>query len=409
MTTSTITPSRPTSRFERFEIDNRNRAAHAGRPLERLAIPSVMYPDTSRLDPGATVPSFTFVTRKGGKLVDRDPADDSSQWEPVDFPALAEKFLPTRTVEEDGRWLTSIGGVIFTPDAPTTRYLIRRAAEAGSHLGRALQLAAALPASTRLVELPKALSAKFFAPTGYDTEDLSDWARAFGIASPRSVSAARELAGTVYAGLGGTSGVGLPAKKPERMGQIARQMATQESALMRYAGAGSLSHDCGRFDSVVGITSRWEFLTQTDTLGRHHAMLDGTVFPLSRLGRQRYRINGPFKVREGKNIVMLPLPGEHADTAARNSMSVDEISVDASDRFTLRATLGRSRDIDNRFQESEEPVLFILAPFLPTYTGRAGVRWTTPAGAQDAPQSKWREVPLHVSLAGAPREGDVAA
>src|SRR5699024_7112576 len=191
-------------------------------------IPAVFYPTTASLDSDARVPAHTLITRKAGRLYAQDLTDPKAQAEVVDFDALAQKFLPTRTKEVSGRWQVSAGGVIYTPDIATTNFLIRKAAVAHKALGRGLELSRSLPASTRLVELPKALARKFFAPSDTDEDDLDEWAGAFGLPKLTLPAKARALASKLFVGTGGTGVAELPLAQPELMSKIAREMATQE-------------------------------------------------------------------------------------------------------------------------------------------------------------------------------------
>lgn len=399
---STTSTRRSASRYQLFENQGRERAAAAGEPLERLAIPAVFYPATASLDQDAAVPAHTLITRKAGRLYTSDLTDPKARPEVIDFDSLVTRFLPTRTKEIGSKWQVSVGGVIYTPDAATTNFLIRKASVAKSALGRGLELSRSLPASTRLVELPKALSTKFFMPTGNDGSDIDQWAGAFGLPKLTLLGKARTLASKLYVGTGGSQEPDLPLAKPESMSKITRDMATQESALLRYAGAGTLSSDCGRFDSVVSISARWEFLTQTDELGREHAMLDGSVFTLRPAGRGKFSVQGPFRTREGKRVVMLPAAGVESSIDRDNTMTVDSVSVDDDGNFTVAAShVGRGiRD----HLSGGGTAAFVQEPFMPAFTGRAGVRWTTPAGEGGGVRPMWRDVPLHISLASAPRE-----
>lgn len=402
--------TRPESPYEAFEREKRELATEAGGPIARLAIGVVPFPTAkSKNLMHSRCVTYTMVTRRAGRLWATDLLSDDREPEPLDPATLASRFLPQQHdhVNDDGsldrRW--DNGGVIIVPDRSTASFLARKAGQAGGGyaLERALHLLMSLPTSSRLVILTEALGRKFYAPEGLDTGSLPSWLDALGLGrkvSPATVTAAlarvRAAEGSSF----------LPPLDDEdnRNSFLMNEIAAEETRLMRYAASGSLSADCSRYSSVNGIAAHYEYAVQTDALGREYAMLDGTVFRLRPAGRSKARIEGPFKVREGKSIVLVG-PGGGTKHGRQDSAVVESITVnDAGEYIATLASMGS--EVSKALASGEEH-LVITKPFLTMFSGRTGRRWTLAAGEEHSAPAVKRDVPLYVSLAGAPQEAGV--
>lgn len=414
MSTQTSSGAARISRFDRFEQDQRAEATAARHPLRRLDIAPVVFAHTANADPEFSV-SYTLISRRGGNLRMADLSQESPAWEPFDAGVVADRLAPvaTRETENKKRWLCSPGGVVIVGDRSTANYLMRKAQGSAGHqrLDRSLQLCDSLPASTRFVVLTEALERGYYPQNGVDAASLAAWARAFGLTRPTSGKTMLTLALKVYSGTGGNGhrDSSLPIDAPPALLSAMKNMARSESNMVRYAGASGLASDCSNFTSAAQIAGQWEFLNAADLLGRERAKLDGTVFTLVDTGGRKARIEGVCKARPGKKLLILDPQGwtRHFDRQSSSSglsarkVHLEEVQMDvAGDRV---AVLGGPLP-----REDGRTVQAMQAPFLPGFTGRSGARWTASPGRDGAVVPTWREVPLHVSLAGAPREGTAA-
>ncbi|MPV50048.1 hypothetical protein GCG21_08525 [Pseudactinotalea sp. HY160] len=398
----------PTSRFALFEQSWRRKARDQGSPIERLAMPSVLYPAISRPDPMFSGPDFLFVSRKGGKLYVSDLLVDRPHPVVADLARVAERFYSANTEQDrDRRPKYTPGGVIVAPDRPTADFLVRKAdrSEDAGTLASSLMLADALPASSRFVVLTEALARKFFLPAALDEDSLEDWMEAFGMRRTRTFANLRSLLLMVYRGPGGLDAQDrhLPDAEPN-MGSVSRPAAVSESYLMGASRGRSLEGQCSQFSTVTSITNRWDFLVNSDPLGRRAAELDGRVFTAqSGISPTTLQVTSPFVAREGKAIIALP---QHRPVGPRDlsdTLTVEEIAVSPDGTTEIRINHRSAHVV-----AGGQPVQFIAAPFMPSYMGAPGKKWTAreSEGTVTAPV---RQVPLAITLAGAPTAPVAAA
>lgn len=409
--TATTPSLRPTTPFQTFENTLIAEATKAGRPVERLAIPSVPFPDSPARTTHVTTPVMVLVTRRSGRLRMSDLRGDVRARQAVTPEDVADVVLPkavTTKVLDNGTEVPDMydsGGVVVVPDRETASLLMLHARRSDRpDLFRALTLSASLPGSSRFVVLTKALALKFVAPQGYDDESLSDWAEAFGMERPKSILNIPGLLARCYGGEGGGDGIVIPDPDDGKLlgvPNVLRMVAQRESAMLRSAAYSGVSAECRQFGAATQVTNGWAFLLEADAVGRRRHRVDGTVADLEWLSGKRARILGPFKFREGQKLVALP-GNRMVPDPSRSIYQVVVDTVTVSDDGSYVVELDSIGAEAREVLHSGEQVAFIRAPFL-MGGGRSGTsRWS----AQPAEASPWqsREVPLSVSLAGAPRE-----
>lgn len=403
--------SRPSGRYERFVARQRQRASEAGRALPRLAVPSVATPALSISERWRTEGEvgFVYVWRRRGAWVwaDLTQPDPAPVHRMADqgVAALSTAVLPSRTDPQDPSCQVLVPGMVLVlPDRATARALADHARRGGAHdLSRLITVTASLTSSSRVVVLTEALARKFWLPQEVSETDLTGICHAVGVGARTRLSAIRRLLLTCYrTGQGrawevgvGDQGLGTWHDTPVTLHRGTRE----ELRLAMWVGAGAPVQQSAQFAMVSAISAAWDHVTACDPLGREQARIDGTVFDVwldPSSGDLCAR--GPMKLRGDRGLVLCPDHplGDYQGDVVR--LSGEQI-VMRDGVFRMRPVFGRGTPRD---LAEGKVVAATQAPFLTGPPMVPGKRWFAEPGSPEGPPALRRDVPLSVSLSGAP-------
>lgn len=371
----------------------REEAQQKGRPILGLSSPSVL-----PVDYGGMV---GYVHKRGSKFVVTSLLA-SGRSQRLD----GESAL---TVLQGANYSSAQPGALVFPDAATAieakAHLSAERSEAGRAAARAIDLGMALASSRHVVVLPAALDRKFFAPSDTAVASFDGWRKAFELEGISAIDAARELYRKVITGPGGLAedaeGLVVDEPAPPTLRSAARAEAKMIESL-QYTGVAS---ECSRFGTATLVSGVWSFVQDSDPLRRDLSYLDGTVFPARIItvtdSHVYARITPPFKARIDKEVLVLPddAPGDNRNN---QRLILEEIKANPAGDFVAHL---RMVERSPHRVSAGDTVDMMQAPFLAPPLRTTKTKWTSPPALDEQGQRRFREVPLSVSLAGAPQEG----
>lgn len=393
MTTATATAAQGTqtpapggkSTVSTFDAARRAQAVKDGQPGGRMAAPSC-------LRRASVDPSGSFVVpfwMKGSDLM-------------VAFPGESPKKANPESITTA---FHGAGMVAMPVDRLAQKVMVRtceRAGDAHRNLARQIEFAVRLPMSSKLIVLADALARKFWIQPTLSAKEVTDWCTAFGMI--RKVESLHWLAGQVFDESGMTG-----KQTTYRTTMFEAEDKALEKIIERGAPAAMAS-----FEASNTIGEAWGAYERIDTILRYRYLVTGEVArvtPINRVGSDvTAKLSTPFKVREGEVMVV------SESDSAQLTRSAKLVALGFDDVHGLIGTFGSIGSSTRRgasdaiptmiaAHAARESVLITGSPFLGSGNFTPSVfRWATQAGAEKADRIE-RDVPLDVSLAGAPTEG----
>lgn len=371
----------------------REEAKDKGRPILGLAAPSVL-----PIDYGGMV---AYCHKRGSRFVATSLLASGKSQRLTGEAAL--------TILQGTGHTSSHPGALVFPDVATATevkaHLEQERSEAGRSAARAIDLGMALASSRHIVILPAALDRKFFAPAGMATDSFDEWRSAFSLDGLSAIDAAKALYRSVITGPGGLSESAETLVTDTQATPTLRKAVRSEAKMIESLQYTGMASECSRFASATLISGVWSFIHATDPLRRELSSLDGTVFSARIIGNTAThvyaRITPPFKAKIDKEFLVL-VDDEAGDDKRNQRLILEEIKANPAGEF-----VAHFRKVQRSPQTAEvgETRELIQAPFLPTPMRTAKTKWTTPPSSSEQGERRFREVPLSVSLAGAPQEG----
>ena len=370
--------------------ERRSAAAAEGRPLLRLAAPSVISPvDVS----DTSVPIETlFVWLRAGKLCLATSTVDN-----VTLTAGLVKDIIER-----------VGGRVVVTDRAALRQFLRTLDRLASPAGRtaSMQLRACsrIDATTKLVVLADALDARFWMPEGRDCTDIKEWKRALGAPSgPAGIRSLLAAAETSHLGEKPLGVLTTAATSIRRLTGLVTRVADKKGSKGAIDG----------FLAAEKLGDAWGVLRAFDPIGRHEAVAEGTMSRIKVTGRdERSRVlavmSQPCRMRTG-NVVLLDPHSDARLGTARLSQITYQAGLGLMGIFVPAPKVGKPGEImgqafapmDRAVREVGELIIgndpSIAAEANPTF---AGARAMWDRSADQARPVSGRDVPLDVALAG---------
>lgn len=354
----------------------REDASRSGHPVTALAGPAVVPVRGGGGGGGA----FAYVQKRGSRVLISDLRSAGNTYR-VD----GERLVRTIT---GGDGAASESGVVIVPDVVTFRAL-RETVSRSRAARRLVDHLRALDVSSHLVILTEALGRKFFLPSGADPDMVESWRSAFGLSGQSAMNADRRLYGMLTEGFTGG---------PGQSAVVTAERA--ESHILQWLSASGLSAECARFSNSGTISAAWSFVQATDPARRDMSRLDGTVFRGRVVkvsgGSFFVQVTPPFKAKVGRSVVILP-DDRAGDPRSDVSVTLVDVGVNAAGEFVAEFATGKSHVRQGAMLDLMEK------PFIPPVAWAAKSKWTEPSPT--SPLKPVRDVPLAVSLAGAPQEG----
>lgn len=373
-------------------IDERRSAATAeGKPVLRLAAPSVIAP----VDPNdKAVPiESLFVWLRAGKLCLATSTVDNAT-------------LTAGLVKDV---LARPGGRVVVTDRAALRSFLRTLERLASPAGRtaAMQLRACsrIPVSTKLVVLADALNERFWLPEGFDPSDIKDWKRA--LAAPSGPAGIRSLLAAAETSHLGEKPLGV-------LVTAATSVRRLTGLVMKVADSTGSKAAIDGYLAAEKIGDAWGVLRAFDPIGRHEAVAEGTMSRIKVTGRdERSRVlavlSQPCRMRTG-NVVLLDPHSDARLGTARLSQITYQAGLGLMGIFVPAPKQGGKPGeimaqafsaMDRAVREVGELIIgndpSIAADPTPSF---AGARAMWDRSADQVRSVSGRDVPLDVALAG---------
>lgn len=363
-----------------FDSARRAHSAEEGQPAERMAAPSCLRRDS--IDPSGSF-VVPFWLSKSGLM--------------VEFPGQTERRASVADI--DGAYRAP-QYVAMPVDRAALKAMIALCAKAGDEhqaIARLLDFSQRMPLSSNLVVLTEVLTRKFWIQPDLDASSIKDWRTAFKLAY--STASLRWLAGQVFNEAGMTGKQSVYRKNMFEAEDRANDKVVHwgaANAMAVYEASNSVSETWGAYERI-DTTLRYRYLVTGEVARATPISVHGTMVVCA--------LSTPFKVREGE--VLVTDEGDEGQVVRPVQLAALGYEDRLIGSFTGAKSNSKRRVSDGlptmlAAHAARDSVLITGSPFMGVGSFTPSVkRWTTRDEAEQAPRVE-RDVPLDVSLAGAP-------
>lgn len=292
--------------------------------------------------------------------------------------------------------ITEPDSSVVVADTLTYARLMQFADEKGEGfktLSRRLSFSRGLAASVKLPILTNALSYRYWLPEGMDERNLGDWAKAFDVTGPSTLTTMRALIDLASEG-----------KRPEplKYSSTVKSLEGTERRILEQAEWSGLSSDVQLYSMLDGFSSTATALRLLDPGLLPMHVLDGQVCKVKPMNATQSEfsasVSDPFKFKAGKKMRL-----SDGISLAETTLEALRYTEDALHAVFAQPQRGAGPTmVASAKQHGGRPLYAMEAPFSARGSIIKNKRWLNPK--EPVGHVSGRQVPLDVILAGAPTE-----